>query len=343
MRLIISTVGTSIISNFPNDQRANAGVEELLTNLSRQGEVKACAETNSLSRIIRENDRVLFLYSDTPEGKLASEALTQYYQQKGYRASRRVIGELNYKHEDFMYRGLKSLVNIMINEIRLAHIKGEEPIISATGGFKAEIAYATLVGLMFHVPVYYIHEIFQDIICMPPAPIDWDLSLLAEHEEFFIWLTEYPRRTDKVNRRMLGLPDRIQLLLEEDSEGYTTLSAAGSVYYESYKEAISNLPPVMISDVALRIYRRLDSTRQEIIDKDVHKLRIEPLRKGGSGQVGTSDCFIYPRGDCPQRIYYYEKDNSIYICEIAFHELNYEDLIKTGVLKSNYMTFEHWR
>jgi len=196
---------------------------------------------------------------------------------------------------------------------------------------------------MFHVPVYYIHEIFQDIICMPPAPIDWDLSLLAEHEDFFFWITDQYRRTEKVNNRLQALPDRIQLLLEDDADGYTTLSPAGWVYYESYKEAIHDLPPVMVSDAALRLYRKLDSTRQKLIDREVHKLRIEPLRKGNSGQISSSDCYIYPRGDCAQRIYYYEKDNRLYLCVIAFHELNYEELNQSGVRKGDYQSFEYWK
>ena len=343
MRLVISTVGTSLLSNMKRHQPEGAGREDLLRNISIQGEVKASAETNALSRIIREGDQLLFLCSDTPDGNFAAKVLTQFYQQKGFKSSHRVITELNYLHDDFMSRGLKSLVNILIGEIQVARHKKLEPIISATGGFKAEIAYATLVGLVFHVPVYYIHEVFQDIICMPPAPVDWDMTLLAENEEFFEWIDKEFRRTEKVNRRLKGLPDRIQLLLEEDAEGYTTLSAAGRVYYAAYEAEIMNLPSITISDTALRFYNKLDTTQQKVIDSCVHKLRIEPLRKSGSGQIDTTDCLIYPRGDCPERIFYYENGNGISICEIAFHDMNYEDLNKKGVYKKNYENFELWK
>ncbi len=343
MRLIISTVGTSLISNRSKEQSGSTRLEELLMHITVKGEVKASAETNALSRLISEGDQLLFLCSDTPDGNLSSEALTQFYQKKGFKSSFKVIRELNYLHDDFMSRGLKSLVNILIDEIQISRRKGLEPIISATGGFKAEIAYATLVGLVFHVPVYYIHEVFQDIICMPPAPIDWDLTLLAENEEFFQWINQEFRRTEKVNRRLKGLPDRIQLLLEEDADGYTTLSAAGRVYYAAYEEILKDLPPVKISDTAIKFYNKLDTTQQKAIESCVHKLRIEPLRKSGSGQIGTTDCFVYPRGDCPERIYYHENNGEIFICEIAFHEINYEDLNKKGVYKRNYGDFELWK
>jgi len=71
-------------------------------------------------------------------------------------------------------RGLRSLVATLISLIRKERAGGREVLVNATGGFKAEIAYATLVGLLFDVPVYYIHEAFQDIIEMPPTPIGWD-------------------------------------------------------------------------------------------------------------------------------------------------------------------------
>lgn len=343
MRLVISTVGTSLISNLGNEKQKNIDLSELVKNIWTAGEVKASAETNALSRILQEGDQLLFLCSDTTEGRLASEALTEFYEGMKYKVSYRVISELNYLHDDFMSRGLKSLVNILIGEIQLARHKGLEPIISATGGFKAEIAYATLVGLIFQVPVYYIHEIFQDIICMPPAPIDWDISLLAENEEFFAWIDKEFRRTEKVERRLKGLPERIKLLLEEDADGYTTLSAAGRVYYTAYEEKVKNLPPVRLSPVAARFYDRLDPTQQKVIENCVHRLRIEPLRRSGSEKMSTTDCFVFPRGNCPERIYYYEADDELLICEIAFHEINYEDLHKKGVYKRNYTGFEIWK
>ena len=42
------------------------------------------------------------------------------------------------------------------------------------GRLDARSPDATLVGLLFDVPVYYIHEAFRDIIEMPPTPIGWD-------------------------------------------------------------------------------------------------------------------------------------------------------------------------
>jgi putative CRISPR-associated protein (TIGR02619 family) len=343
MRLIISTVGKSLISNLPREQQVCASTELLINQIRNRGEVIASAETNALSRIIKEGDTLVFLYSDTPEGDIASLALTEYYKRKNYNSRRKVINGLNYSHDRFMSQGLKSLVNTLIDEIRIARRRGLEPIINATGGFKAEIAYATLVGLLFSVTVYYIHEVFQNVISMPPTPINWDYSLLAEYEDFFEWLQKEFRRKEKVQRRLHGVPDGINLLLEDDADGYITLSPAGQVYFAAYQDALQQSPSLLLSSEAVRFYERLDETQRKIIDTNLRKLRIDCLRQGGSGRVYQSDCLIYPRGNCSERIYYFENNKKIYICEIAFHESNYEELLKRGVKKDKYTEFIPWQ
>lgn len=342
MRLIISTVGKSLISNLPRQLQDNADAQLLINQVRTRGEVAASAETNALSRIIKSDDILLFLYSDTHEGDMASQALIEYYSQKGFPSKKRIIKNMNYAHDKFMSQGLKSLVNTLIDEIRLARRKGFEPLINATGGFKAEIAYATMVGLLFNVSVYYIHEAFNDVISMPPTPIYWDYSLLAEYEEFFKWITKDFRRKEKVSRRLQSISEKIALLLETDELGYTTLSPAGEVYYQAYQDALEKSPPLLLSNEARRFYERLDETQKRVIDITLRKLRIDCLRLGGSGQVHESDCFVYPRGNCSERIYYYENEEGIHVCEIAFHEINYEELLKRGVKKERYMSFKAW-
>lgn len=72
----------------------------------------------------------------------------------------------------------------MAKVVRQHKQQGQQVIINATGGFKAEIAYAVLIGQLFDVPVYYIHEMFRDIIEILPLPIQWDFSLLVNYEDF---------------------------------------------------------------------------------------------------------------------------------------------------------------
>jgi putative CRISPR-associated protein (TIGR02619 family) len=339
MRLVINTVGTSLLGFAQRQGLTDKTPEALIACIRKAGEVMACAETNALSRILNDGDRLLFLYSDTEDGEYASHALQEYYKQKGYLSERKRICGLSYSHNRFMYNGLKSLVNMLIDEIRMAQALQIETVINATGGFKAEIAYATLVGLLFKVPVYYIHEIFQDVITMPVTPINWDYSLIAEYKEFFEWIQKEYRRTEKVKSRMQAMPQNLALLLEDDPEGYTTLSPAGQVFFSAFEKELSSSPPIYLSAEAKRFYERLDSTRKKRIDITFDKLRIECLRTGGSGRVGQSDCLVYPRGDCQERLFYYETAEGINICEIAFHGDNYEELQKRGVKRNRYGPF----
>ena len=339
-RQFLCTVGTSLKSNAERQGRKGTDIADLTQFIREVGEVPASAETNSLSRIIRDGDQIIFFYSETEEGRLCAEALSQYYNRKGIRATERAISGLSYAHEVFAMKGLRRLVDSLIDEIRLSRRMGTEPVIVATGGFKAEIAYATLVGLLFKVPVYYIHEIFKDVIEMPPVPVDWDYRLLAECEEFFEWLQEEIRRTEKVEKRLQNLPPEIRLFLIDDDEGYTWLSPAGEVYYRYYSEIKQQAASVMISQQALKYYSDLSQERKEILDKTLRRLVIGGLRAANSGQVHNSDCFVYPRGYRPERIFYTEKDGVIYIYELALHEDNYEQLLKRGVYKRNYSKFE---
>jgi len=179
MRTFLTTVGTSLLGNARRSldpaQPAAVADQQLSNYLSHADPTKASAETNSLSRLLHEGDRVVFLHSQTDEGRQCAEALQRHFDgQRDYTATLVGVPDLTYAESRFKMRGLRSLVATLISLIRKERASGREVLVNATGGFKAEIAYATLVGLLFDVPVYYIHEAFQDIIEMPPTPIGWD-------------------------------------------------------------------------------------------------------------------------------------------------------------------------
>ena len=183
MRTILTTVGISLTS--PSKHDGNTPNDQALANYLRHTPAAdASAETNSLSRILVKNDNIVFLCSDTNSGKLCAEALKTHYNSSEYTARVKVISDLTYKESRFKVQGLRSFVSTLINLVR-THKESGEVLINATGGFKAEMAYANLIGLLFNVPVFYIHEAFRDIIKMPAPPIGWDHSLIADDEEFF--------------------------------------------------------------------------------------------------------------------------------------------------------------
>jgi len=288
MRTLLTTVGTSLLGNAKRDLGAAQPNDQQFANYLRQSDpVRASAETNSLSRLLQDGDKVVFLHSQTEDGRRCAEHLCRYFDGQGYAASIHEVADLSYAESRFKMRGLRSLVATLISLIRKERAGGREVLVNATGGFKAEIAYATLVGLLFDVPVYYIHEAFQDIIQMPPTPIGWDYTLLADHEKFFEWIDEDLRPTAETDQRLRDLPADVRLLLSEE-EGYTLLSPTGEAFYEAYRDRVAAAAgvPLFLSANARKTYEGAEPQVQVLYARTLQKLRVPELRRGGSEVVG---------------------------------------------------------
>lgn len=187
MRTILNTVGTSLVRNA--SPSGSPDVAELIRFLALTDLRKASAETNALCHLLREDDALVFLHSETPESHLCAWALAEFFENRGHETRMVCVRDLSYREADFRL-GLRALVGALVACIREEQARGREVLINATGGFKAEGAYATLVGLLFNVPVYYIYEAFQRVVQMPPLPIDWDYSVIAEHEDLLRSFTQ---------------------------------------------------------------------------------------------------------------------------------------------------------
>lgn len=346
MRTILTTVGTSLLTNAKRDLKVEQPNEQQLANYIRHTSAeKASAETNSLSRLLQPGDHIVLLHSQTEESKKCAETLQRHYEGLGYKVSLREVPDLTYAESRFKMRGLRSLVATLIDLIRSERKQGREVVVNATGGFKAEIAYATLVGLLFDVPVYYIHEAFRDIIEMPPTPISWDYSLLAEHEEFFEWISADLRQTEEVDERLHGLPGEIRLLLAEE-EGFTLLSPAGEAFYEAYRDRVeqAKFVPILLSGAAWHTYNNSEPSIRRLFERALKKLRLKELRIGKADRVSNCDCLVFPKGHRDERLFFYEgEDGSIRVCELARHsDQSYEQLIERGVRRKDYQDFQPW-
>lgn len=197
---LICTVGTSLLGNI---SRANNELTEAFNQQNLQKlallllevnnlELLCGAEINSITRICDQNlltqhQRLLFLVSDTESGETLGKILKNYYQnsrnpiqfaQVEYRS---LTGLRDDNVKAFQNQGLKNLVK----EISQAAKKysPETIAINATGGYKAQISFAGMIGQALGIPVYYLFEKFSEIIQLPPQPIALDLT---------IWLNYYP-------------------------------------------------------------------------------------------------------------------------------------------------------
>jgi putative CRISPR-associated protein (TIGR02619 family) len=252
-RLLVCTVGTSLLTN--RDNRPWAGwnprkdplpdANDVESWLATADPVTASAETNTLRGIALDaSDQVLLLHSDTPEGRFCSDRLVTFYRAGRCRAAdSRPIEALGYHHGSFAQRGLRSLVSEALAALQRARRDGLEPVLCATGGFKAEIAFLNLLGALLSVEVYYIHEQFREIIRLPRLPLTWDGAFVLQHRDFFDWIDAEPRGSVEVESWLRGRPE-LRPLVVDDADGNTYLNAAGNLLYAAAREQLAQGPRV---------------------------------------------------------------------------------------------------
>jgi putative CRISPR-associated protein (TIGR02619 family) len=338
---IINTVGTSLLGNAkragidPSDDKA------MIAMIATDPQ-KACAETNALSRLLVAGDRAEMLHSDTSEGELCARLVAKYIQQQGYEASLYPVRGLAYHAEGFVQYGLCNFVQLLTQRIVAAQASGFEVLINATGGFKAEIAYATAVGLVFKVPVCYIHEKFGDIVTLPVTPFGWDASIFALYQDFFDWIEVAPRAGGQVRSRVAALPNEVAMLLEEAVDGSTVLSPLGNAYLAAFRwqNQGNEQIPVLFSKKARRDWASFDHTTRQAYQCILNGLRLPNRYSRSELKSGGGDALGYPTGHLDERVFFSEIDNQLYVFEFTRHGRQYDELCSRGLRWSEYPRHE---
>ena len=215
------------------------------------------------------------------------------------------------------------------------------PIINATGGFKAEIAYATTVGLVFKTPVCYIHEKFGDIVTLPVTPFGWDSSIFALHQDFFDWVDSEPRLSQEVQSRVAGLPEEVKMLLEDGSDGTTMLSPLGEAYLSAFRlEKETSIVPIWLSKKARRDWDGFDSTTREAYSRVLDGLRLPNRYSRSEQKSGGGNALGYPKGHTNERVFFAEENESLYIFEFTKHGRDYDQFCNNGLRWLEYPRIE---
>ncbi len=249
MALLIATVGTSLLTNRDEPGRQTRPWTEWRfgIQLPDEGEAArflgdaapelASAETHTLHKLpMLEGDRLTLLHSDTAEGAWCARALAAHYRTRGHEVGERRIAGIGYKAGPFAEQGLSGLISAAFGEIRRASKSGEAVTLCATGGFKAETAIMSLVGLLTGTRVVYIHELFRDMIEIPSLPIGWNLEFVERNAHFFEWIEAEPRGAIEASNRLRSCEPGLAALVEEADDGCAYLSAAGELLYQAYRD-----------------------------------------------------------------------------------------------------------
>ncbi len=248
---LICTVGTSLLNNlkFSQEEPIKKAFQENNLNqlalllVKKENTERICgAEINSIARIcnqgfLDEKLRLIFLVSDTDDGIKIGKLLKLYYENSsntiGFKTvDVRVLEGL--KDDDvkaFKQQGLKNLVKEISTEVR--KFSPEAIAINATGGYKAQISFAGMIGQALEIPVYYLFEKFSEIIELPPQPIALDLVFWLEKYLIFDLL----EKEEYINKSEINVDwnnEYIKCLIEgnNDDDSIVYFSAMGFLFHE---------------------------------------------------------------------------------------------------------------
>lgn len=244
-QILLCTVGTSLYTG-----RAKPGAPPP-TPAAILAEVRGLspsdrpcgAEINSIDSLLRkghvaDNVGLFFFHSDTDDGRAIGGLLRDYFRERGHSPSDMVqIDGLNNVPRSFRTHGLRNLARQICRVIR--EYGAVQCAINATGGFKAQVAIAVLLGQALGVPVYYKHETFDEIIAFPPLPVALDFEVWMKASGL---LGVLERSAEPIRRDVFAdetWDDRYESLVETidiDGAAYVELSPAGQIFHEMFRE-----------------------------------------------------------------------------------------------------------
>ena len=199
------------------------------------------AEINSVADLLAhdhvETGRLHLLFSDTADGEHIAAVLDAYFTADGWRVQRHRVEALSDQDpKAFRTRGLRNLAKLFGERVREAG-SPDYCAINATGGYKAQIAIAVLMGQALGIPVYYKHERFDAIIPFPPMPVALDSALWLSASGLFMTLAKpnacepWERFREDWNERFEPLVNRVNV----NGTDYLELSATGQIFHETFR------------------------------------------------------------------------------------------------------------
>jgi len=309
-RTILTTVGTSLLNNrnrpwanrrphepLPEDRVADEWLKQVKFNDDREDPlsvVTVSAETHTWYRLGVFDDQesknclLVLIHSNTEDGEFCAKRLVTLATSKGIQAKSVCVDSLNHSEGKTFNRGLRQLARVIGEEIRKGQMTGGVEI-AATGGFKAEIAIANLVGAVSDTPVHYIYQEFSSIVTIAPIPValrsDWigdgaGLKLLKAFESSSDLIS-----ISKIEN-LLKQDERLLTLLEIDGD-CVGLNLLGELALRILEAPRQSWPPV--SEIAPGDKCRLESAAhhrprgwEQIVDTIARCQYVSSIRYDGS-------------------------------------------------------------
>lgn len=241
---LIITVGTSLAGNLRQVPELAEALRQqdthvISTFLSKhQPTERICgAELNSTFQLFEQqqiqSDSNLYLcVSDTQAGQWIGAVLKGFLQDQGLNVSLYTIeGLQDQDPQRFSREGLRNLIRLCGKIIQQAG--GPEYVaLNATGGYKAQIAVAALLGSAMGIPVFYKHEQFDSVIGFPPMPVSMDDKLIEKHLGYMLAAEAEALPQAPAEEALLAFLDEERL----DGTSLYALSPLGQICLTSYEQ-----------------------------------------------------------------------------------------------------------
>ena len=216
MRFILSTVGTSILTNSINKKEPNNESEwgkilvdsanlkedeleneaqQVIEELAERAREKlnqndvhtnrmASAELNGIYGIYEgrfpknSNDQHYLICTDTAQGKITGELVYEFLEGKGFNVSIETPTGLSTKDTSAFTDGIKELIKWLEDNVTWRRDSGYRVTFNLVGGFKSLQGYMQTFGTFYADETVYIFERSSDLIRIPRLPIKIDTSVI---------------------------------------------------------------------------------------------------------------------------------------------------------------------
>ena len=243
----IVTVGTSLWVNFENNRgKKDPTLENLVEYLidEKENPRAPTAEIQTMNGLdIEMGDYLYFISSGSEKGRICGEALSKAYDRLGFYSVNIPIPRLTKDYDEFEKYGLPHFIQTLVNIIEN---HGNNANIIATGGYKAETAYATMVGSLTRVSVFYIHEDFENVIELPGLPVGLNFSAWTTYIntiDSVLSQNKIKKARDIIAKR---LPPYMNILFNEDKDlDQIILTPMGQLVKRLHSEYILSQDEIM--------------------------------------------------------------------------------------------------
>jgi len=341
MKKVITTVGTSIFTKKENDYEGsiedsykdikdkrkkewenNYKAIKYIKNIVRDKLNRdSSAEIKSISLLkqkLAEELDIYFICTDTVASCLAGEILKEYFEKdKGIKVFfdpiKDVIDNLQIEDSQKFLEGLENLINRFDN---IASGYYENIILNITGGFKAIIPYMTVLGQVNGIPLYYVFEETDNLIEIPPVPIDINQKIFEKYENEFELLDD-----GEIKQKSDFSHDFLKYCASclETTNNLITLNPLGKILWNKYLLKYYSL---YCTDQVFTDIENYKDIKRIIQTKYHHIIDRQKVEK-------KKDHYVYDDGKNNNRIYFFKEDEKLFIYRVFINHDDAEKFIDT--------------